>query len=182
MTRLLARILARTLDHCWTGLLQPRSLGRPGCARVQISKLTSMSLQPLLTEAFTAAGTMGLPADGEPPPEPCWGTLGDAGSTLTMAGAEPMQTDWDRTTARGREEGRSCFSSEERRSTKRKRGGRSSPGWLCSTGCSPCRMRALAAAGLGLTGTGATHTGLGWMGGLLLRMLLAFSVAEPAAP
>lgn len=37
----------------------------------------------------------------------------------------------------------------------------------------------MAAAGLWLSGTEATHTGLGWMGGLLLRMVLAFSVAEP---
>lgn len=69
-----------------------------------------MSLEPLLTEALTTAGTMGLPADGELDPEPCWGPLGETGSTLTRAGAEPMQTDWDKTTVRGREEGRSCFS------------------------------------------------------------------------
>lgn len=56
----------------------------------------------LLTEALSAAGTMGLPADGEPVPEPCWGTLGDSGSTLTRAGAGPMHTDWDKTTTRGR--------------------------------------------------------------------------------
>lgn len=62
-------------------------------------------------EALTTAGTMGLPADGELVPELCCGTvLGETGSTLTRAGAEPMQTDWDKTTARGREEGRSCFS------------------------------------------------------------------------
>lgn len=35
-----------------------------------------------------------------------------------------------------------------------------------------CRIRALAGLGLGVT-----HTGLGWSRGLLLRMLLAFSVA-----
>lgn len=40
-------------------------------------------------------------------------------------------------------------------------------------------MRVLAGAGLWLTGTEATHTGLGWMGGLLLRMVLALSAAEP---
>lgn len=40
-----------------------------------------------------------------------------------------------------------------------------------------CRIRALAGLGLGATGSGVTHTGLGWSRGLLLRMLLAFSVA-----
>lgn len=30
--------------------------------------------------------------------EQCWGMLGDTGSILTMAGAEPRQTDGDRTT------------------------------------------------------------------------------------
>lgn len=73
------------------------------------SKLTSMSLEPPPIEALTTAGTMGLPADGELVPGLCWGTLGETGSTLTRAGAEPMQTDWDKTTVRG-EEGRSCFS------------------------------------------------------------------------
>lgn len=43
-------------------------------------------------------------------------------------------------------------------------------------------MRVFAAAGLWLTGTEATHTGLGWMGGLLLRMVFAFSVAELGSP
>lgn len=42
----------------------------------------------------------------------------------------------------------------------------------------PCRMRVLAGAGVWGTGTVVTHTGLGWMGGLVLRMVLAFNVAE----
>lgn len=46
----------------------------------------------------------------------------------------------------------------------------------------PCRMRVLAGAGLWGTGRAATHTGLGWMGGLVLRMLLAFNVAEAGRP
>lgn len=40
-------------------------------------------------------------------------------------------------------------------------------------------MRVLAGAGVCGTGRVVTHTGLGWMGGLVLRMLLAFNVAEP---
>lgn len=64
-------------------------------------KLTSMSLEPLLIEVFTIAGTMGLLADGDVVPEQCWGMLGETGSILTMAGAEPRQTDWDKTTTRG---------------------------------------------------------------------------------
>lgn len=52
------------------------------------------------------------------------------------------------------------------------------PGWLCSMECSPCRMRVLAAAWVWLTGREATHTGLGWMGGLVLRIVFAFNVAE----
>lgn len=43
----------------------------------------------------------------------------------------------------------------------------------------PCRMRVLAGAGVWGTGSVATHTGLGWMGGLVLRMVLAFNVDEP---
>lgn len=43
----------------------------------------------------------------------------------------------------------------------------------------PCRMRVLAGAGVWGTGRVVTHTGLGWMGGLVLRMVLAFNVAEP---
>lgn len=42
----------------------------------------------------------------------------------------------------------------------------------------PCRMRVLAGAGVCGTGRVVTHTGLGWMGGLVLRMVLAFNVAE----
>lgn len=40
-------------------------------------------------------------------------------------------------------------------------------------------MRVLAGAGVWGTGSVATHTGLGWMGGLVLRMVLAFNVDEP---
>lgn len=65
-------------------------------------KLTSISLEPLLIEVFTIAGTMGLLAEGDVVPEQCWGMLGETGSILTMAGAEPRQTDWDKTTTRGR--------------------------------------------------------------------------------
>lgn len=43
----------------------------------------------------------------------------------------------------------------------------------------PCRMRVLGGAGVWVTGRVVTHTGLGWMGGLVLRMVLAFNVAEP---
>lgn len=39
-------------------------------------------------------------------------------------------------------------------------------------------MRVLAGAGVWGTGRVVTHTGLGWMGGLALRMVLAFNVAE----
>lgn len=39
-------------------------------------------------------------------------------------------------------------------------------------------MRALAGAGFWGTGRVATHSGLGWMGGLVLRMVLAFKVAD----
>lgn len=39
-------------------------------------------------------------------------------------------------------------------------------------------MRVLAGVGVWGTGRVVTHIGLGWMGGLVLRMVLAFSVAE----
>lgn len=149
-------------------------------SHTQPIKLTSMSLEPLLIEALTTAGTMGLPADGELVPELCCGTLGETGSTLTRAGAEPMQTDWDKTTTRGRKGG--AASAERSKHGELRDEWRSSPGWLCSTECRPWRMRVLAAAGLWLTGTEATHIGLGWMGGLLFRMVLAFSVAELGRP
>lgn len=42
----------------------------------------------------------------------------------------------------------------------------------------PCRMRVLAGAGVWGTGRVVTHTGLGWMRGLVLRIVLAFKVAE----
>lgn len=42
----------------------------------------------------------------------------------------------------------------------------------------PCRMRVLAGVGVWGTGRVVTHIGLGWMGGLVLRMVLAFNVAE----
>lgn len=53
-----------------------------------------------------------------------------------------------------------------------------SPGLLCSMEGRPCRMRVLADVEAWGTGSVATHTGLGWMGGLVLRMVLAFNVAE----
>lgn len=61
-----------------------------------------MSLELLPMGALTTAGTMGLAADGELVLEPCWGRLGDSGSTLTRAGAEARQTDGDKTTTRAR--------------------------------------------------------------------------------
>lgn len=64
--------------------------------------LTSMSLQ-LLPGKDVVAGTIGLLVGGAVGLEQCWGTLGETGSILTMAGAEPKQTDWDRTTIGGRE-------------------------------------------------------------------------------
>lgn len=39
-------------------------------------------------------------------------------------------------------------------------------------------MSALAGVAVWETGRVATHTGRGWMGGLVLRMVLAFNVAE----
>lgn len=39
-------------------------------------------------------------------------------------------------------------------------------------------MSALAGVAVWGTGRVATHTGRGWMGGLVLRMVLAFNVAE----
>lgn len=131
-----------------------------------------MSLELLLVGAFTTAGTMGLLADGDGVPEPCWGTLGETGSILTMAGAEPRQTDWDKTTTGP---GSVRVQAKDKEAINKR--GRL-PGWLCSMECSPCRMRVLAAAWVWLTGREATHTGLGWMGGLVLRIVLAFNVAE----
>lgn len=52
------------------------------------------------------------------------------------------------------------------------------PGLVWSMEGRPCSMRVLAGAGVGGTGRVVTHTGLGWMGGLVLRMVLAFNVAE----
>lgn len=42
----------------------------------------------------------------------------------------------------------------------------------------PCRMRVLAGAGVWGTGRVVTHNGLGWMGGLVLRIVLAFNEVE----
>lgn len=65
------------------------------------SLLTSMS--PLLPGIVVAvAGTMGLLVGGAAGLGQCWGMLGETGSIFTMAGAEPRQTDWDRTTAGGK--------------------------------------------------------------------------------
>lgn len=52
------------------------------------------------------------------------------------------------------------------------------PGLVWSMEGRPCSMRVLAGAGVCGTGRVVTHTGLGWMGGLVLRMVLAFNVAE----
>lgn len=57
------------------------------------SLLTSISLE-LLPGKDGVAGTMGLLAGGAVVGlEQCWGMLGETGSILTMAGAEPRQTD-----------------------------------------------------------------------------------------
>lgn len=62
------------------------------------SLLTSISLE-LLPGREVVAGTMGLLVGGAVVGlEQCWGMLGETGSILTMAGAEPRQTDGDRTT------------------------------------------------------------------------------------
>lgn len=65
------------------------------------SELTSMSLE-LLHGNGGVAGTMGLLVGGAVGLEQCWGMLGETGSILTMAGAEPRQTDGDRTTGGGK--------------------------------------------------------------------------------
>lgn len=52
------------------------------------------------------------------------------------------------------------------------------PGLLWSMEGRPCSMSALAGVAVWGTGRVATHTGRGWMGGLVLRMVLAFNVAE----
>lgn len=52
-----------------------------------------------------------------------------------------------------------------------------SPGLLWSLLGRLCSMRALAGLGAWGRGRAAKHTGLGWMGGLLLRMVLALMVA-----
>lgn len=59
--------------------------------------LTSMSLELLLGNVLVA-GTMGLLAVEAAGLEPCWGMLGETGSTLTMAGVELRQTGCERTT------------------------------------------------------------------------------------
>lgn len=52
---------------------------------------------------------------------------------------------------------------------------------MWSKGGRPCRTRVLAGGGACGRGRAPTHTGLGWMGGLVLRMEVAFSVAEPGS-
>lgn len=52
------------------------------------------------------------------------------------------------------------------------------PGLVWSMEGRPCSMSALAGVAVWGTGRVATHTGRGWMGGLVLRMVLAFNVAE----
>lgn len=57
-------------------------------------------MSPLLPGIVVAvAGTMGLLVGRAVGLGQCWGMLGETGSIFTMAGAEPRQTDWDRTTA-----------------------------------------------------------------------------------
>lgn len=65
---------------------------KPTCAHTHT--LTSMSLQ--LLPGREDAGMMGLLAGGAVGLVQCM--LGETGSTLTMAGAEPKHTDGDRTT------------------------------------------------------------------------------------
>ena len=60
-------------------------------AVLEDSLLTSMSLELLLGNAVVA-GTMGLLTVEAVGLEQCWGMLGETGSILTMAGAEPRQT------------------------------------------------------------------------------------------
>lgn len=141
-----------------------------------VSRLTSISLE-LLPGSVVVAGTMGLLLCGAVGLEQCWGMLGDTGSILTMAGAEPRQTDWDKTTGGDGERQNIRTRLIERKSvTKQKHG---LPGLFWSMEGRPCRMRVLAGAGVCGTGRVVTHTGLGWMGGLVLRMELAFNPAEP---
>lgn len=45
-----------------------------------------------------------------------------------------------------------------------------------------CSMRVLAGVGFWGTGRVVTQTGRGWMGGLVLRMVLAFSVVVLGRP
>lgn len=52
------------------------------------------------------------------------------------------------------------------------------PGLVWSMEGRPCSMSALAGVAVWEMGRVATHTGRGWMGGLVLRMVLAFNVAE----
>lgn len=64
----------------------------PLSIKLLLRLLTSMSLE-LLPGNVVVAGTMGLLAGGAVGLEQCCGMLGETGSILTMAGAEPRQTD-----------------------------------------------------------------------------------------
>lgn len=77
---------------------------------------------------------------------------GDVGSTLIKLGTGPRcsRSDWDRTT------------------------GGMETGSVCSMLCTGCRMMVLAGLLVCATGMAVTHTGLGWIAGLLLRIILAF--------
>jgi len=74
-------------------------------SKMAVHPLTSMSLEWLPGNAadVVVAGTMGLLVGGATEAEQCM--LGDTGSIFTMAGDEPRQMAWDRTTGGGRRGG-----------------------------------------------------------------------------
>lgn len=101
---------------------------------------------------------------------------GETGSTLTMAaGGDARQTGGVRTTAGQPERGAVRTRSNGWVEVCRTCEGpvREIPGLVWSRGGRPCRMRVLV-----VSGSPDTHRGRGWMGGLLLRMVVAFRVAE----
>lgn len=138
----------------------------------------SLELLPGNAAVVVAAGMMGLLVGGAVGLEQCWGMLGETGSTLTMAGAELRQTGGDKTTVGEDRQGGCWLNSPNRKKRPRSSSRSSLPGLVWSMEGRPCRMRVLAGAGDWGTGRVVTHTGLGWMGGLLLRIVLAFKVAE----
>lgn len=136
-----------------------------------------MSLEELLCSVPGPAGIMGLLAVWAVLLGQCWGLLGEMGSILTMAGAELTQTDWDKTT--GERKGKVSRVQCAIQSTQLQRHWNNLPGlWFWSMEGRPCRMRVLDGAGFWVTGRVVTHMGLGWMGGLGLRIVLVFNVAE----